>query len=509
MKTHSTLVLCLVAGLLAAPVFASDGASPLSKADFSLTITVVGNGQTNPEAGVTHIYPSPGVVPVSATADSGWKFVRWEGDLVGSMASTFIMVNGVKEVTAVFEPDALYTLTIVVEGQGQTTPAAGEHTYAAGTPVTLQATPAAGWLFESWKGDYVSDEPGGVIVMNEDKTVTAVFEQITYTLTMTIEGDGETDPAPGVYSFPVGTVVQVSAEADSGWRLARWEGDADGSETLINVTMSRNKSITAVFKEIVYYDLAIDILGGGYTVPAAGVYTYIEDTVVSIEAFADEGWDFAYWEGDNTGTLSAIEVLMDEHKAVMAVFEEIIEPVEGEPVEGEPVEGEPVEGEPVEGEPVEGEPVEGEPVEGEPVEGEPVEGEPVEGEPVEGEPVEGEPVEGEPVEGEPVEGEPVEGEPVEGEPVEGEPVEGEPVEGEPVEGEPVEGEPVEGEPVEGEPVEGEPVEGEPVEGEDESDGCCQGNKNLNLDRQFNRMLSDWLLIGLSMMALLCLGVVRT
>jgi predicted outer membrane repeat protein len=38
-------------------------------------------------------------------------------------------------------------------------------------------------------------------------------------------------------------------------------------------------------------------------------------------------------------------------------------------------------------------------------------------------------------------------------------------EGEPTEGEPIEGEPVEGEPVEGEPVEGEPVEGEPVEGE--------------------------------------------
>jgi large repetitive protein len=245
------------------------------------------------------------------------------------------------------------------------------------------------------------------------------------------------------------------------------------------------------------------------------------------------------------------------------------EPVEGEPVEGEPVEGEPVEGEPVEGEPVEGEPVEGEPVEGEPVEGEPVEGEPVEGEPVEGEPAEGEPVEGEPVEGEPVEGEPVEGEPVEGEPVEGEPVEGEPVEGEPVEGEPVEGEPIEGEPVEGEPVEGEPVEGEPAEGEPgtleeladslldqfdsvdadgdgrltygevqavlanltseqfaalDTDGngtldeaelrnitkkkCGCGNCRENNVKSINDMLSDWLLIGLSLLVLISVTAIH-
>ncbi len=198
---------------------------------------------------------------------------------------------------------------------------------------------------------------------------------------------------------------------------------------------------------------------------------------------------------------------MGAYEYLTAVVEGEGEPIEGEgePVEGEgePVEGE---GEPAEGE---GEPVEGE---GEPVEGE---GEPVEGE---GEPVEGE---GEPAEGEGEtaegEGEPVEGE---GEPVEGE---GEPVEGE---GEPVEGEgePVEGEGEsvegegeiiegEGEPVEGEGEtvegEGETVEGEGEGEGedegrcgCfsgCRGDKEPA--ETVKRMLGDWLLIGLSLLAL--------
>jgi len=123
----------------------------------------------------------------------------------------------------------------------------------------------------------------------------------------------------------------------------------------------------------------------------------------------------------------------------MGAYEYVPVVVEGE---GEPLEGEPAEGE-IEGE---GEPEEGESLEGE---GEPIEGEPVEGESLEGE---GEPIEGEPVEGEPVEGESVEGELVEGESIEGELIEGE---GELIEGEVLEGEPVEGEIVEGEPGEGE------------------------------------------------------
>jgi len=82
---------------------------------------------------------------------------------------------------------------------------------------------------------------------------------------------------------------------------------------------------------------------------------------------------------------------------------------------------------------------------------------------------------------------------------------------------PTEGEgelPGEGEPwVEGEPVvgEGEPVaEGEIPEGEGEPGpdpcGCgCGDSKNLAVPGSINRMLGDWLLVGLSIVALLGLS----
>ncbi|NIV44050.1 hypothetical protein GWN49_04095, partial [Candidatus Bathyarchaeota archaeon] len=45
----------------------------------------------------------------------------------------------------------------------------------------------------------------------------------TYDLTISVAGSGTTVPAPGVYSFVEGTVVDVYAFPDSGWMLDRWE----------------------------------------------------------------------------------------------------------------------------------------------------------------------------------------------------------------------------------------------------------------------------------------------
>ena len=65
-----------------------------------------------------------------------------------------------------------------------------------------------------------------------------------------------------------------------------------------------------------------------------------------------------------------------------------------------------------------------------------------------------------------------------------------------------EGEPV----VEGEAAEGELAEGEPDEGEGETCGCCNtGSKHLTIPTLFERVLGDWLVIGLSMCALLALA----
>jgi len=85
---------------------------------YDLTIAVEGSGSTVPAVGV-HTYPEDEVVSVTATADVGWTFDGWSGDLTGSDNPDTIIMDGNKTVTATFtetpvEP-TIDTLIMLVE----------------------------------------------------------------------------------------------------------------------------------------------------------------------------------------------------------------------------------------------------------------------------------------------------------------------------------------------------------------------------------------------------------
>lgn len=67
-----------------------------------------------------------------------------------------------------------FVLTTSVEGQGTAT---GAGTYNTGTQVTVTATAATGWHFDHWTGDLSGSVNPTSMVMNTNKSVTAVFVQ--------------------------------------------------------------------------------------------------------------------------------------------------------------------------------------------------------------------------------------------------------------------------------------------------------------------------------------------
>jgi xylan 1,4-beta-xylosidase len=67
------------------------------------------------------------------------------------------------------------SLTIEVVGNGITDPAPGVHRYQKGTVVTVKAQPAKGSLARGWAGDASGTSKRLTIVMDEDKTVSALF----------------------------------------------------------------------------------------------------------------------------------------------------------------------------------------------------------------------------------------------------------------------------------------------------------------------------------------------
>jgi len=68
-----------------------------------------------------------------------------------------------------------YTLKVAVNGNGSTSVSSGDHSYAAGTSVTITATPETGFVFSGWNGAVIGDGNSVTITMNANKSLTANF----------------------------------------------------------------------------------------------------------------------------------------------------------------------------------------------------------------------------------------------------------------------------------------------------------------------------------------------
>ncbi|MFP4289541.1 MAG: FISUMP domain-containing protein, partial [Bacteroidales bacterium] len=102
---------------------------------------------------------------------------------------------------------------------------------------------------------------------------------IQYTLTITTEGNGSTNPAAGTYDYEEGTTVDLTATADDGWEFDKWVIDGeDFWDASTSITMNNDVNATAHFTESIIpptqYTLTIATEGNGSTNPAAGTYDY-------------------------------------------------------------------------------------------------------------------------------------------------------------------------------------------------------------------------------------------
>ncbi len=114
---------------------------------------------------------------LTATADPGWTFTGWSGDVANAgAASTTVTMDADKTVTATFTQDE-YTLTVTPVGNGSVAKDPDQTTYHYGDEVQLTATADPGWTFTGWSGDLSgSDDPASVTI-TADTAVTATFEE--------------------------------------------------------------------------------------------------------------------------------------------------------------------------------------------------------------------------------------------------------------------------------------------------------------------------------------------
>lgn len=142
--------------------------------EFTLSVTIDGSGSVtkNPSQAT---YPYGTVVQLTATANTGWTFSSWSGNLSGSTNPTSITMTGNKSVIAHFSQNQ-YTLTITVVGSGSVTKNPNQATYSYGQVVTVTAVPGTGYAFSSWTGDLTGSQNPATITMNGNRAVTAHFQ---------------------------------------------------------------------------------------------------------------------------------------------------------------------------------------------------------------------------------------------------------------------------------------------------------------------------------------------
>ena len=123
-----------------------------------------------------------------------------------------------------------------------------------------------------------------------------------YNLTISSTAGGNvTTPGEGTFGYDAGTVTDLVATTDAGYRFVNWTGDvgtiADVNAAATNITVNGNYSITANF--VKQYDLTTSsIEGGSVTEPGEGMFTYDAGTVVDLVATHDAGYSFVNWTGD-------------------------------------------------------------------------------------------------------------------------------------------------------------------------------------------------------------------
>lgn len=119
-------------------------------------------------------YEEGQMVAITAVADSGWQFERWDGDFEAQTESTVnVRVEQNLSIEAYFAP--LFSLTVATEGQGEVVIVPPKETYKEGEQPTVEAVPHENWIFDRWTGNLTGTANPETITMNADKSVTAVF----------------------------------------------------------------------------------------------------------------------------------------------------------------------------------------------------------------------------------------------------------------------------------------------------------------------------------------------
>ncbi|MBI4894046.1 MAG: BACON domain-containing protein, partial [Acidobacteria bacterium] len=277
-------------------------------------------GSVSPASG----YVNAGeLIQVSASANAGYQFTGFSGDLSGSANPQQLKMDGPRTVTANFSALVGATITtnpagleITVDGAAYTAPQVfqwvpgSQHTISTASPQDAGGT----------RRNFANWSDGGA----QSHTVTAPATAATYTASFSTQyllttaaspaAGGTVSPASGYVN--AGTQVQVSAAASAGYQFTGFSGDLNGSVNPQPVAMDGPRTVTANFSALIPITVATNPAGLQVTVdgtayPAPQVFQWVAGSQHTVAAAAPQDSSgtrrlFGSWSdgGEQTHTLT-------------------------------------------------------------------------------------------------------------------------------------------------------------------------------------------------------------
>jgi uncharacterized repeat protein (TIGR02543 family) len=169
-----------------------------------------------------------------------------------------------------------YQLSVISSGGTVTSTPSGiscgsicSYKFAPGSVVTLTASPKNdNYSFSGWTGcNNVKGDGTCEVTMDSNKSVTANFSQITYTLTVkvsdggSVSGNGINNCTASTCTATVnsGTQVSLSASPNNGYSFSGWTDACDGTGEC-SFAMNGDKTVNALFSPV-------GVLSGSITSP--------------------------------------------------------------------------------------------------------------------------------------------------------------------------------------------------------------------------------------------------
>ena len=221
--------------------------------------------------------------------------------------------NTLQSYSGEFRTRSVDDRTVMVEYDAMQGKVIGVGTYLLGDTVTLTATPNVGYQFVTW-GDGNTDNPR-TLVVTQDTTLTALFEALTYNVTVTCDPIHGSVIGSGTYNH--GDVATLTATPSEGYQFVTWgDGNTDNPRTLV---VTQDTTLTALFETLTYnVTVTCDPIHGS----VIGSGTYNHGDVATLTAIPNEGFRFVRWSNeveDNPYTF-----VISDNVTLSAEFEVVI-----------------------------------------------------------------------------------------------------------------------------------------------------------------------------------------